>query len=486
MKLKINNHTGTGLLGVALLVGVNCPAAIAQPTAVYPFSDPTNSSGWVLNQAISDEFDGTNIDKSKWFVEGESGDYYIWKGRSPSQFAPHNVRVEDGKLKLRTQWEPDYPFAQEEYKDGGVAATYGKFEGKPMPITTAGVISRKRFLNGYMEIRSKCGNAAITAAFWGIGYQQELDVYEQMGNPKKKGNIRADSSLSTAHDWSPPAVRPTQVFDFSANLPYRTADGFHVYGAEWGVDYLKLFIDGRLVHSFTQDDVGMDWVLNNPMEVWLDSEIFQWLGMPDQKELPVDFEVDYVRVWQKPDPSLLDRAFFGFEGPKLYENNPRPLKLVPESSVPNDYQKFWLIEGASTNYLSIVKGDYARGLRSLKFSGFGKNEKLETPKVIALTPEGALDIPAGDFILSLKLWLDQGRVADKIHIAFTDPPMDVTFDNLAKLERRQWVTVEKKISRPAGSSPKDQFRIEIRRADLPETKAAKLYIDDIAIEPVKP
>lgn len=486
MKIKNTTHTASVLLGVSLLLGVSGPAVGTQTTAVHPFSDTNNSGGWVLNKEISDEFEGKEIDKSKWFVEGENGDYYIWKGRAPSQFAPHNVRVENGKLKLRTQWEPDYPFADEAYKDGSVGETYGKFKGEPLPITTAGVISRKRFLNGYMEVKSKCGNAAITAAFWGIGYQQELDVYELMGNPKIKGNIRADSYLATAHDWSPPAVRPTQVFNHVENLPYRTADEFHVYGAEWGVNYLKLFIDGRMVHAFTQDDVGMDWVLNNPMEVWLDSEIFQWLGMPHKEELPVDFEVEYMRVWQKPETSLLNRAFFGFEGPILFENNPRPLKLVPESSVPDDYQKFWLIDGASTNYLSIVKGDYARGLRSLRFSGYGKNEKLETDKVVALTPEGALSIPAGDFVLSLKVWLDQGRVADKIHIAFEDPKQEVTFDNLAKLERRQWVTLEKKIFRTNASSPKDQLRIEIWRKDLPETKAAKLFIDDIAIVPAKP
>lgn len=472
------------ILGVALFVGGGLLAAHAESKPVYPFSDQKNTGGWVLNQDVSDEFEGKELDESKWFIEGRNGDYYIWKGRSPSQFTPENVRVEDGKLKLRTRWEPDFKFAEETYKDGAVASPYGMFEGKPMPITTAGVITRKRFLNGYMEAKTKCGNAAITAAFWAIGHEQELDVYEQMGNPKIKGNITADSSLSTAHDWSPPAVRPTQVFNHNEKLPYRTADSFHVYGAEWGVDYLKLFIDGRMVYSTTQNDVGTDWVLNNPMEVWFDSEIFQWLGLPHKEELPVDYEVEYVRVWQKPETSLLDRAFFGFEGPILYQNNPRPMKLLPESSVPDDYQKFWLFgDAASAKYLSIVKGDYFRGIRSLKFSGYGKNEKLEAEKVSVLSPEGALNVPAGEYTLSMKVWLDQGRVAKKIHVAFADPQLEVVFDGLEKLPRRQWVTVAQKISKPTPSSSKDQLSIEIRREDLPPAKAAKLYIDDIAIEP---
>ncbi len=51
---------------------------------------------------------------------------------------------------------------------------------KTFPVTTAGVITKKRFLNGYMEAKTKTGNAAITGAFWAIGYEQELDVFEQM------------------------------------------------------------------------------------------------------------------------------------------------------------------------------------------------------------------------------------------------------------------------------------------------------------------
>lgn len=485
------------ILFVTLFITVGCDeknednlqkVAQVKESEFYPYSDLENKDGWVLNEEISDEFKGTSIDTSKWFVEGLNNEYYIWKGRAPSQFVPHNVSVEDGKLKLRTAWEPDYKFYEESYTDGGMGTSkYGEYKGKPMPVTTAGVISKKRFLNGYMEVKSKVGNAAITGAFWAIGYEQELDVYELMGNPKnKKGNIKEDSYLATAHDWSPPAERPTNVFQHTENLPYRTADDFHVYGAEWGEDYLKLFIDGKMVHQFSQNDVGLDWVLNNPMEIWLDSEIFFWLGLPDEAELPVDFEIEYMRVWQKPSDNLLakDRAFYGFEGPILFEENPRPLIMVPEDSTPNEYQKFWLINEASSKYFSIVEGDYASGVNSLQFAGYGKNEELEVEKVTALTPEGAINLPVGDYTFSMKVWLDQGRIADKIHISFVNPVLEIEFKDLSKLARRQWVTVEATISKAEASAVNDQLKIEICKEDLPKDKAPKLFIDDITIKRV--
>jgi len=219
------------------------------------------------------------------------------------------------------------------------------------------------------------------------------------------------------------------------------------------------------------------------MEVWLDSEIFKWLGVPNKEELPVDFEVEYMRVWQKPSDNLLakDRAFYGFEGPILFENNPRPLKMVPEDSTPNDYQKFWLIDTTSSKYLKIVEGDYATGVNSLAFSGYGKNEKLEADKVQAITPEGALKLPAGEFLLSLKIWLDEGRIADQIHITLQNPKVNVDFVDLKKLARRQWITIETKFYRDQVSALNDGLIIEIKKEDLPETKAAKLFIDDIQI-----
>jgi len=459
-------------------------AKITQLAQPNPASDPINKDGWGLNEELRDEFDGKSLDNKKWFIEGQDGDYYIWKGRPPSQFVPHNAILEDGKLKIRTQWEPDYNFIKEAYADGKNNDSYGIFEGKPCPITTAGILTNKRFLYGYMEVKSKVGKSNMTGAFWSIGYEQELDIYEQMGRPKIDGTIKANSVRSAVHDWSPPAVRPTKAFSYDdKNLPYNTADEFHIYGAEWDKDYLKIFRDGALTYHITQDELGIDWVLNNPMEIWLDSEVFKWLGVPHQEELPADFEIEYMRVWQKPDDNLVAPQFYGFEGPILYEDNPKPLTMNPESSIPNDYQKFWLIDTASAKYFILNEGMYTTGVNSLEFAGFGKNEKLEIDKVVALSPEGAINIPSGEFELSLNVYLEQGRAVQQFYLSFENPKLEIPID-LSGLERRKWTTIKKKITRPTGSATTDQFKIEVRKEDVPKVKAAKFFVDDIAIRKV--
>lgn len=440
---------------------------------VLPASDPSNTGGWILREDISDEFDGSQIDKSKWFVQGDSGDYYIWKGRAPSQFAAHNVIVADGLLKLRSQWEPDFDFAIGEGHEGNDYATH---EGESIPVTTAAIVSLKRFLNGYMEVRSRSADAAMTSSFWMIGYESELDVYETMGNPKidSGSGITATMLKASVHDWQPPAQRPTRKFGYVQELPWRVADDFHVYGVDWGPDYLKFYIDGELTHEVTQAEVGRDWVLTNPLEIWLDSEIFVWLGLPHEEELPADFLVDYVRVWQKPETNLLDRAFFGFEGPILYQDQPRPLNLVPENSEINDYQKFWIMEESSSEYLAVVRHEtFSSGTRSLRYSG--------AAAASAVSPEASVSLPAGDLVFSVRVLVEDGAATDSVRFELQESSLlNVSFD-LSELPTGEWATVSHTFSLSDNEAVTDKMAIHFSPSGAPDA-GMSVYIDDIRVE----
>ena len=112
-----------------------------------PYSDPDNQGGWVLNEEVSDEFNGTVLDLEKWRVLGYEGKYYgEWKGRAPSQFVSENVTVDDGNLTITTRWDPEYEFFDTTFSNGY------KY-GEPAPITTGGIFSIAKFLYGYLEIR---------------------------------------------------------------------------------------------------------------------------------------------------------------------------------------------------------------------------------------------------------------------------------------------------------------------------------------------
>ncbi|TGV00782.1 T9SS type A sorting domain-containing protein [Flavivirga rizhaonensis] len=272
---------------------------------IYPNSDPSNSGGWILNTDVSDEFDGTVLDEVKWQIQGKDGIYKSnFKGRQPSQFSPNNALVEDGKLKIRTKWEPDFPFDSDCRTEGGVERCFEN-------ITTAAVISKQQFQYGYMEIMCKAANAEVTSSFWTTGFQSELDMFEMFGGHKtndawkKRLKFNMISWDPNNYYYLPDGNGPAYTENIQASE--NTADAFHIYGFDWTSEYVKVYIDGVLTSEIYKSDVtnnGTDpdaWVTDVPYWVWVDSETFWWLGLPEAADLatPVDYEIEYIRVWQE-------------------------------------------------------------------------------------------------------------------------------------------------------------------------------------------
>ncbi|QVY65600.1 family 16 glycosylhydrolase [Polaribacter sp. Q13] len=307
-------------------------ADVKNETKVFPFSDLDNKGDWVLNTDASDEFESDKIDEDKWYIVGkfkngkpfykhpDNPNKKVWKGRAPSQFSGKNYRLEDGKLILETRWEPDFPFSDEKQKP------WGKKEGEVAQfenLTTACFIGRKFFKYGYMEIKSKAADAEITSAFWAIGNKTELDIFEQFGDhrqPNKEANGKDRELWWSIHDWSKEG-KGKSVYTEHLDYGFRVADNFHVYGIEWNEDGLKLYVDGVYKTGATKEQVDAyakekgypnGWVMDGAISIWLDQETFPWHGVPDSKEdlelnSPegekedgvVDYEIEYVRIWQK-------------------------------------------------------------------------------------------------------------------------------------------------------------------------------------------
>lgn len=256
---------------------------------LYPFSDSTDTGQWVLNKEVSDEFNSKHLDSAKWFVQGMNGTYRFWKGQAPAQFASDNAVVENGILKIKTQWQPNFDFSNETF--GGK-----KYEN----VTTAAIGSKKSFLYGYIEIKSKAGNASVTNIFKAMGLQQELNIFEHTAAPKLSTSVRDNHHTFSFYKWTDDKIsEKSKVFSYAHELEYRVADDFHIYGCEWGRGFLKFYVDGQLVYETTEEESEGAWLFNTPLELWLLSETFPSLGLPVASELPVDFQVEYIRVWQR-------------------------------------------------------------------------------------------------------------------------------------------------------------------------------------------
>jgi hypothetical protein len=142
---KLNPSRFAGML--ILMVGTLAQAEDQRPTKIwdrkgslgetpkritdaYPLSDQQNQGDWVKFEPMSDEFEGKELDRSKWTI-GTSW----WKGRQPALFSDNNVTVSDGKLHLTMRKEKLPPEAEKlGYKDYTSATLHTKV--RPVTATT--------------------------------------------------------------------------------------------------------------------------------------------------------------------------------------------------------------------------------------------------------------------------------------------------------------------------------------------------------------
>lgn len=444
------------VIACSLLTAMQSIVSAEVVLKVYPAPDPANSGKWHLVEELSDEFNADELDTQKWHIQGEDGKYFSnFIGRAPSQFSTENVRLENGMLKLETRWEPSFDFFDkidhsDKNAEGGRA-----YEN----ITTAAVIGKQKFLYGYMEIRCKAADASVTSSFWMTGNNVELDVFEFLARPGQRHKTHLESELwSSIHDWSKPGG-PTTWTD-RLQLDWRVGGDFHIYGIEWTEDYLKFHADGQLVRTVTKEQVGEEgWVVTKPIRIWVDSETFPWHGIPVEQDLPVDYEIDYIRVWQN--ESTRGRGVLGFEKPHVSKGS----------------ESEWWIPPASRESFVVVGDKAASGERSLKLSC----SEVLAEKAVAFAPYGSLNTSAAEGVFMMKVWLEPNCTLRRLNVVLEDPWLELKPFDLTQVPKGEWFMLKQTFRRPAPSGEKDRPRIVLLPGDTHDA-AGSLYIDDIAIE----
>ncbi|AZQ63190.1 T9SS type A sorting domain-containing protein [Flammeovirga pectinis] len=437
---------------------------------INPVSDPENSQKWVLNKWVSDEFNGSELNKTKWWILGENNDYRNkWKGRAPGQFAPQNVKVEGGKLILTSQWEPSFLFANET-NDGyyyGGSATAADLSS---PITQACVMSETFFQYGYMEIKCKIADAPVTSAFWTTGYHSEIDMVENygkrpIGNPENRPTDLENKYRTNLISWDPDQPEDHKDWKVEKVMDVRMAADYYIFGFEWDKEYVKTYFNGQLIQSATREELEAknQWKHDYPQEIWFDSEVFRWYGLPTQQDLttPAEFLIDYVRIWQKEETKSFFDAL-SFEGP-FYFNG----RSINWWSGKNSY---WRMKSDKA-----LTGDF-----SLRF----QHEAPFNGDYSIFSPYGSIDLPEGANSIAFSIWIDESTSVDELDIILNKPFTTVTID-ISNVEKGKWIKIETPFSRSSSSDTNiingDRLQIKLKSSNI-KSNTALIYIDDIAFK----
>jgi beta-glucanase (GH16 family) len=249
-------------------------------TAPPPAPSPPTSD-WKL--VWHDEFDGPEIDESKWSYEVKGPGWVNHELQSYTYRRRENARIENGALVIEGR------------HDG-----YNGSEYSSARLHTAGHASWKY---GRIEARMQLsGGRGTWPAFWmmpndfsrGWPACGEIDIMEEVGYDQ-------DSIHATTHSKSYNWQRAEQRT--SSTLVNGVTTGYHVYAAEWGSEGIDFFVDGRKYFSSPNDHTGEDaWPFDKSFYVILNLAIGgDWGGAQgvDPDAWPRQMKVDYVRVYQR-------------------------------------------------------------------------------------------------------------------------------------------------------------------------------------------
>lgn len=282
-------------------VAVICSLLLVGPAVLHQMQNSeTNVSaeenGHVPDWQITfeDEFDGEELDLSKWTIDTGNGFYndgeWIsgWGNNEDQYYHEDNVRVEDGRLILEAR--------EEQMSD-----EHGEYD-----FTSGKVLTRDNFYQAYgrFEARMKLPDGqGFWPAFWmmpqddtygGWAASGEIDIMENAGSETD----RTSGAIHYGGLW-PNNTYTHGEYDFTEG----STTEFNTYAVEWEPEEIRWYVNDDLFFSTSEwHTAGYEYPapFNQDFFLILNLAIGGWFDGPtdDTTEFPAQVEVDYVRVYE--------------------------------------------------------------------------------------------------------------------------------------------------------------------------------------------
>lgn len=283
MKTKIYKQNLTPRKGNLALVVINLALFVLFPMFTSCSSDETQTVANFTELVMQDEFDTDGaLNSSIWDYEigtGENG----W-GNNELQYYTNrseNVTVQNGILIITAKKE--------------------SFEGAS--YTSARIVSKGEQAYGRYEARIRLPyGQGIWPAFWLLGADcgpaviwpqcGEIDIMEYRGQEPTTihGSVHGNGFSGG-----------NAITKSYSLLNDRFDTGFHVFGIEWGPEYINFYVDDVLYNQITPADVPGEWVFNHPFKIIINLAVGgAFVGNPNSETVfPQTMLIDYVRVYKQ-------------------------------------------------------------------------------------------------------------------------------------------------------------------------------------------
>ncbi len=239
--------------------------------------------GWEI--VWHDEFNDNGApDSTKWTYDLGGGGW----GNNEKQFYTSdsiNVRVENGKLVIESQYYPD---------------------NSEIPYTSTRIKTKNHgdWLYGRIEIRAKIPAGRGTwPAIWmlptdwqygGWPISGEIDIMEHVG-------FEPNIIYGTVHTEAYNHIKGTQRGGKKEITT--TSEKFHLFAIEWDSEKIDFYIDEQKYFTFNNEHkTYAEWPFDRRFHIIINTAIGgDWGGTQgiDNSIFPVKFFIDYVRVYKR-------------------------------------------------------------------------------------------------------------------------------------------------------------------------------------------
>jgi len=275
-----------------------------QPVVTPNEPDNNNPTDVPVTDSMSDEFNGNNVDRSKWTVVRMNA---AWKNGEKQCYVEQNTAVRDGNLVLTAGARTGAPW---ENLDCGIQQYFsGSIEAKTY------------FLHGTMEVRAKLPSGdGLWPAIWLLGTGVtwpacgEIDIME-VANKDPTG------SQATLH-YGPPRGNSINLgFGRTPRVPLKNE--FHTWKITRSSDLIVMYFDGVEFGRKTREEIiatnypNARKMFDAPMRLVLNVAVgggFTGIGNRPPNMATWDkstMEVDYVRTWADEPDNCMEKVVCG-------------------------------------------------------------------------------------------------------------------------------------------------------------------------------
>lgn len=256
----------------------------------YPAS-PLEKEGYRL--IFHDEFDGKEIDRTKWIPE------YLPSWPKDRSVCSPTYEMKDGIIKLVIDKNSKNEFDKGMYISGFMSASRtGLHHYDPKKKALHQIKTEATQINqyGYYEMRAKMQKGGgVHCAWWLIGFEDdpnqscEIDIFEILGTD-------VDKIWATVHSWKDSTIQYHTEHPWFANK--KLAEEFHVYGFDWTPEGVAVYVDGVQVMKHKAE---ITYPLVQIISFYDNRKAKDgWTGTYDPSvPYPKSFDIDYLRMYKK-------------------------------------------------------------------------------------------------------------------------------------------------------------------------------------------